>query len=400
MDNKIIIFGSGKIGREALISFGNENILCFCDNNQCLAGTERHGKTVISFNELKQKYSDAVIIIAVGDFDSYTIAEQCEENNILDYISYKFAAEMFPKWGNKQLLSYITVAVNRASMRKKFWLKKVKELQKQVDYFKSHADIQYMKPARGRLRTRQLEWVQVSAEFFEKISELEIKPILYAGNLLGHVRHNGFIPWDDDMDFALIRDDYEKLKEYCKLHLYEGNEFCDKETVKNKKDITDGLEDYYYCERFNYFFIAKSSANGRWVCIDFFSLDYYADGYEFRELREYAKKCREELAVLDSDEEKMEYVRKALTENEHNVVKESNHIFFGIDNMDFTVSHYPMEQFIPKEVVFPLKKVLFEGKYFWTPNDAKEFLKYVYESMWEFPNDVGIQRHSEIDEKE
>ncbi len=68
------------------------------------------------------------------------------------------------------------------------------------------------------LREIQLAEFGVLKKLAELCRKLNLRYYLFFGTLLGAVRHQGFIPWDDDIDVAMPRPDYEKLLAYCAGH--------------------------------------------------------------------------------------------------------------------------------------------------------------------------------------
>lgn len=58
------------------------------------------------------------------------------------------------------------------------------------------------------LQEKELELLKA---FIDICEQLKLKYYLVCGSALGAAKYNGFIPWDDDIDVALPRDDYEKF---------------------------------------------------------------------------------------------------------------------------------------------------------------------------------------------
>lgn len=70
-----------------------------------------------------------------------------------------------------------------------------------------------------RLRATLLELLQVVDAFCE---ERGITYFLEGGSALGAARHQGFIPWDDDADVGMLREDYERFIREAEHGLPEG----------------------------------------------------------------------------------------------------------------------------------------------------------------------------------
>ncbi len=70
-----------------------------------------------------------------------------------------------------------------------------------------------------KIKEVQLELASVFVEICERHN---LRYFLAYGTLLGAVRHNGFIPWDDDIDIMIPYPDLLKFEEYCKDELPKG----------------------------------------------------------------------------------------------------------------------------------------------------------------------------------
>lgn len=247
-----------------------------------------------------------------------------------------------------------------------------------VDY-SQYEDITQIPPAEGFLREYQLALFSILKEMDRICVAHNIRYMISGGSLLGARRHGGFIPWDDDIDTDMIREDYEKFPEIFNANTTNPDLYCEYWRDKNSSATC---------------ILKIKHKKLKQVFVDIFPLDFYykeVHDLEKKHLNIKIKFIRKLLSLNPfriSDNAKLLSFLQSITHNIINkkilvdeTVKPSIH--WGIefphrwDNWIYDYDH-----------IFPLKKIKFEGYEFNCPNNVEFVLTNIYKNYMSFPKSM------------
>ena len=129
-----------------------------------------------------------------------------------------------------------------------------------------------MEPTKEQVEELKQIEIQMFRHFLDICNRLHLRYYLLGGTLLGAVRHQGFIPWDDDIDVGMPREDYEVFLKEAPL-LLPNNLFV--QTIWSDKEYLHCFAKIRNCDTT---YIETTSAKRKMnhgVFIDVFPLDYY-----------------------------------------------------------------------------------------------------------------------------
>lgn len=235
------------------------------------------------------------------------------------------------------------------------------------------------------------EMHQVLLDVFDSFDsfcrENDIPYILIAGSALGAIRHHGFIPWDDDLDVAMMREDYNRF-----LELWSDSEQVElKAPGKNDSYIwmTSRLCDRRTICQEN---LPEEYCNG--IFMDIFPLDYVSESSFFHKITVYGAKALKGIYL------NRPFVQNAGAVSSGAVRRLLGRLLFSGDEVSnwrrfqsvfntvcpsksgkrvaLLFGAYSMKECFPAEWLFPSKLVEFEGRQRPVPQEVHLCLTKVY----------------------
>lgn len=242
-----------------------------------------------------------------------------------------------------------------------YLIQRVNELQNHVTcLYGLTCDVPNIPDAKGHMQLHQQALLQLAKMVDKDLTQAGIQYFLAYGNLLGAARNGKFVPWDDDMDFCLMRYDFDRAVELLTKKYNRG-------LFRTTWGKSGGI--------FKILFMNK-------ICLDLFPWDIYSKRTKGTEDVE-AFRTKHRIAMDEArkwERGESEYdgyvdiTNKILLENEAPDPK--GDIFEGIDWQLFSeriVGFY--HNFLWRyEYVFPLRQIKFCGHNFSAPNNVDAWL--------------------------
>jgi lipopolysaccharide cholinephosphotransferase len=237
--------------------------------------------------------------------------------------------------------------------------------------------------------------LEILDEFVRICGENNFSYFLTAGTLLGAVRHKGFIPWDDDIDIAMPRKDYEKFLDI--YHNMENTKYY-LLSYRSPENVACHYEPFAkLCKKGTVF--AENSADEKKYCgiwIDIWPYDncilFFAPLHT--KLVKSIWRLYRAKARIDTPRNKVKrLIVKILcclfTLQFLNSLEKKMYLLFNKFNTKY-ISFFSGKNGCKKEThkineIYPLSKIHFEGKEYYAPGNWELFLKKLYGNYMELP---------------
>lgn len=219
-----------------------------------------------------------------------------------------------------------------------------------------------------------------------------IQYMMVGGTMIGAVRHKGFIPWDDDMDFGILRKDYENLKHLLESNLRDPYRLRTMDNTKTLAVDFMKIEDSRTLtkERFN-----EDADEEIGINIDIFPLDYtnkkmgiFSRNYIIYLLLKIQNYKYFEGELGCKSKNVIRSLIRALTPffNRKSIIR-LIHKLLPHDGPCIVNNYgvYRLKEVMPKEYFIPVKEYDFAGEKLMGINDFDRYLSHVYGDYMKLP---------------